>query len=737
MDINELELDENDIKKDAFVYKGYFIENDEAEEEPKYYEFGAHFQYKELYNVLFVLRQKQLKMEKGKKIEKIFQSNKKKVINRERNNTRNKDNEKENNYNQIINIFKFKGKTRNIDNEEQDDLTFIPKNNFNNYSSLKKGPQNRTTNNYKSQFNPGRINYLKIYKNKIDNIKKNETQFEKYSENYLSNKKKQKCFVNQRMNIFKTKNIKENNKNEQFLNDISLHKSFQNNQIHQIKKKVKKNIKINFFPQFSNSKSIIEKGNIGFKNDLIKSSRITTNRSELNRIRFMGEKEMIKLKTLNNILNCHNSKSKINKNITEYKNIKGTIEAKEEKKIPIKNHVSIIKLDNNNSSTSDNIKPIISASIDYNNLKLFNNDKIGTKNKLVKRQINEIKNISNLNNDFNNKNKLGIKNEKSKGKFESVKNQESLNVLFNNKEKISRNKINDLMKNMSLINFTENKSIFRHLSKINSSQQYISFLKRRGQNKNRKNLISNISYKNKYSIVGMASFSNSNRKNNHPSRIYNNISANNYYSTGIITEKLQNKKINNTYMNSMALNDSHKIVSIKRIKLNKKFKKDLNKKYALKNIILKSNSRLEKINKENKNMKKNTAKSELLNDKKRYSNKGRTKEQKYQNLTTSNDNNKNINININISNNNSNIIYNNNFSNISKNKKCSRTNTQKSFNTLNKKKNINMKNNINSGNLEFKIKKTIQYKNNNKNDNTKVKLINIKFPKAKFLNIFK
>ena len=48
-----------------------------------------------------------------------------------------------------------------------------------------------------------------------------------------------------------------------------------------------------------------------------------------------------------------------------------------------------------------------------------------------------------------------------------------------------------------------------------------------------------------------------------------------------------------------------------------------------------------------------------------------------------------------------------------------------------------MKNNINSGNLEFKIKKTIQYKNNNKNDNTKVKLINIKFPKAKFLNVFK
>ena len=96
MNNNEIEVDENDLKKDDYNYKGYFIENDEVDAEPKYFEFGAHFSYKELYMVLDILRQKQLKTQKGKQIEKVLQINKKKASNRERNNTKNKDNEKEN-----------------------------------------------------------------------------------------------------------------------------------------------------------------------------------------------------------------------------------------------------------------------------------------------------------------------------------------------------------------------------------------------------------------------------------------------------------------------------------------------------------------------------------------------------------------------------------------------------------------------------------------------------------------
>jgi len=692
-------------------YKGYFVENDEANEEPKYFEFGAHFSYKELYNVLMVLKQKQLKIEKGKKIEKILQINKKKTSNKERNNTRNKNNENENNLNQIINKFKFKGKTRNIENNEQTELTFIPKNNFNNYFSLKKTPQNNSTNNYKTnQFNPGKINYLKIYKNKINNIKLNETQFGKFSQKYLSTKKKQNYFINQRMKLFKTKNKKENYKIEKSSNDISLQKSLQT-QIHRVKKNAKKNLKLNFLPHFSNSKSSIEKGNKSYKKE-----KITT---ELKRIQFLNKKEIKKSKAINNLLS--NNKSKMNNQFTEYKNnssnilkIKEAIETKKAKILPIKTHINI-KLDNNYYKTNDNSKPIISVSIDNNDIEVLNH------------KINGIKNMTNLNGGFIKEKKFGIKKEKNKKKPDSMKNQESLNILFNSKEKNSRNKINDLMKNISLINFSENKSMFNNLSKINSTQQSINYFQKIGLNKKNKNFISNKN-NNKNLIIGMPSYSNSNKKKYFPSQLYNNITSNNYY----------NNKINNIYMNSLILNDSNKTISIKRIKLNKNLKQKLTKKSALKNIILKTNPKVEKINNEKKNMIKSISNSELLNDKaKRGFSKGASKEKKYQNLINNNDNNKNnINININISNNNSNIIYNNDFNNISKNKNYSRINTQKSLNSLEKNKNIKMKNNIKSRNIEFKNKNTTQNKNKTNKDNTKVKLINIQFPKAKFINIF-
>ena len=95
---DEIEINNN------YDYKGYFIENEEAEEDPKLYEFGAHFSYKQLYNILEPIRNKQVKLQKGKQIEKILQPNKKRVI-RERNNTRNKQNDKVNSLVKIINIF--------------------------------------------------------------------------------------------------------------------------------------------------------------------------------------------------------------------------------------------------------------------------------------------------------------------------------------------------------------------------------------------------------------------------------------------------------------------------------------------------------------------------------------------------------------------------------------------------------------------------------------------------------
>ncbi len=58
-----------DVKNDIYNYKGYFVENEEEEEEQKYYEFGAHFPYKYLYQKLEILAHEQHERENQEKRE--------------------------------------------------------------------------------------------------------------------------------------------------------------------------------------------------------------------------------------------------------------------------------------------------------------------------------------------------------------------------------------------------------------------------------------------------------------------------------------------------------------------------------------------------------------------------------------------------------------------------------------------------------------------------------------------
>ena len=166
MNLDDSNDEEINIKnKDIFNYKGYFIENQD-EDEPKYFEYGAHFSYRDLYNILQILKDKQMKQQKGRQIEKIIQLNKRKIANKERNNT--KKNQKENNnLNSIMNIFNSKSRSRNIgiidnQNEIQNELTFIPKVSFKNNLSIKKEERsrNKSTKSHKNYLN--QPNYMKI-----------------------------------------------------------------------------------------------------------------------------------------------------------------------------------------------------------------------------------------------------------------------------------------------------------------------------------------------------------------------------------------------------------------------------------------------------------------------------------------------------------------------------------------------------------------------------------------------
>ena len=171
MNLNDSSNDEIDVKNDIMNYKGYFIENEGEDLEPKYYEFGAHFPYKELCEILENLRKEQIKQESKeeeiKKINEVKQLNVKKVENRERNNTRNKD--IKDNLHNILAGFNGKIRSRNINvpetNEDKNELTYIPFNHNINNLSFKKEEKNP----HRSIF-INRINYTKIYNNKNKNL---------------------------------------------------------------------------------------------------------------------------------------------------------------------------------------------------------------------------------------------------------------------------------------------------------------------------------------------------------------------------------------------------------------------------------------------------------------------------------------------------------------------------------------------------------------------------------------
>jgi len=167
----------NKNQDDVLNYKGYFVENN-CNEEKKYFEFGAHFSYKELYHAL-------MKLKSNKKInEKNVKMIPKKNLNFERNNL--KDKKIEENIKNIIKEFKIKTRSRNIEQKDNHkislnknlyQLTFVPLNI--NQNKMKINNNNNFNNNTNSNQIINNIDRkIKQIKNKY-NITRNRQQ--KYS----------------------------------------------------------------------------------------------------------------------------------------------------------------------------------------------------------------------------------------------------------------------------------------------------------------------------------------------------------------------------------------------------------------------------------------------------------------------------------------------------------------------------------------------------------------------------
>ena len=535
--------DEIDVKNDIFNYKGYFVENEEEEEEPKYYEFGAHFPYQDLYNALSILKEKQLKEEKGKEIEKIFHINKKKITNRERNNTKNKNKKIENNLNDIMKNFKFKGRSRNvgIDNEDenQNDLTYVPKISFKNNLSIKKSEKNqgKSLNAYRTNYT--RSNYLKIYRNikdriNINNYNKsnkkinfsnkhkknrlNQIKIGKYSDKYILTRNTNQNNINKPNNILViNKTLNQENKNINNIYDMNLQKSFQT-QIKEMKKSNKKELKLDsiIYNSNSNKKGIIRKKS----NRNRKKSKITNKNNVNNNLNKNDSNNNIKNDVdkgnIGNSFSCNtkNNLKKLNQKIVstplEYllnsyksKNSKyspeisqnifgalksGNIKSNSSHKVNNKNKSKEVKISldkympvklNKHLDVFES-KGIISISIDNNNKNNYFNNKKSEKNKLNKKNNLMTQSSFNNNKTFPNISTDYLdKNSKNiNNKKDSENSKENIHYLLNKKEK-SRNKINNfLSNNISSNNYKENNNI----NTINNNNDHIKINKTQQNN---------------------------------------------------------------------------------------------------------------------------------------------------------------------------------------------------------------------------------------------------------------
>ena len=578
MNVDDSNDDEIDVKNDIFNYKGYFVENEEDEEDPKYYEFGAHFSYQDLYNALLILKEKQLKEEKGKEIEKILHINKKKITNRERNNTKNKIKKNENNLNDIIKNFKFKGRSRNIgidnENENQNDMTYVPKISFKNNLSIQKCEKNqgKLLNPYRTNYT--RSNYLKIYRNikdriNINNYNKsskkinisnknkknrlNQIKIGKYSDKYILTRNINQNNINMSNNLLAiNKTLNQENKNINNIYDMKLQKSFQT-QIKEMKKSNKKELKLDSIIYNSNSK---KRGDVRKKSNRGRKKAKITNKKNVNI-------NLNKKDSSNN--NIKNDVDKGNIGNSFSCNTKNNLKKLNPKIISTPLEYFLNSYKSKNSKYSPEISKNCYGALKSGNMKSNSSHKINSKNK------NKNKEVKIFLDKY-----MPVKLNKHLDEFESkgiisISIDNNKNNYFNNK-KSEKNKLNKKNNYITQSSFNNNKTF------PNISTDYLD--------KNNKNINNNKKdSKNKKENINYLCNKKEKSRNTINNFLSSNISSNNYTENNNIIAINNNNdhiKINNTQMNNPYLKAKNKeIIKNKTFTNLKKIKNNIENKKIL------------------------------------------------------------------------------------------------------------------------------------------------------------
>ena len=438
--------DDFEERDDIYNYKGYFVENEE-EEEKKFYEFGAHFPYKQLCQKLEIIAKE--REEKQKELENKLKE--KELRNCENINEESKTN---NNLQNLLKDFQQRGKSRNradIDNG----LTYMPQMNNKNKFDLNY-VENVEINLVKSTTGQNQ-NKSKNIKSSV-NSKKTTSKIKDKNINKNTDKKKSKKSVNKQIKI--RKRNKQNLIN--FNNSLFTNMNIFNKKLLCDKK---------------NKKNLTQDIQAIYKFDhTIKSFH---NSQEKLRKQILKKDKNMNKNVINNFRNKKkNSHSKCfgylnTKNISVTKNIfaKG------------KSNDKIMKNNNRNSSDGhrDNINILNNKNKTNKNSNINIHKTDFNKNKYIKRN-----NYLNENNK-NNLQFLGkkdsqvriINNHKNnymsffKDRNKNKKNEIIENIGKNNNF-ISRNNKNPLFNNMSQINTNK---IFNSLNSLRKNNRYINYNK--------------------------------------------------------------------------------------------------------------------------------------------------------------------------------------------------------------------------------------------------------------------
>ena len=573
--IDEITNENNNNQKEMLNYKGYFVENG-RDEEKKFFEYGAHFSYKELYITLMKLK---TKTEKNEKVANIIP---KKKLNLERNNL--KDKKIEENINNIIKEFKMKTRSRNIAqqgnkvslNKNHNQLTFVP---------LKSNQNKMNVNNINKSINKNQIianinNKIRNLNNKYNITRNREQKFTFeipifFTDNTNSDITNENNISNNVNNLVNNNKI---NKNNKINNNINLYKSYQN----QLKKR--REIKLN--NNNNNKYNIIKNNILNEKVNTYKKSRLLSSNFDNFLYKYhQGKFKFSPLKKIptNNfpISGEYYTPYKFN-NIINYSGNNMTNKKYRLKKFI--NHKHIV-IDSINSFSAENKKKHISNSV--------NMEKVTR----IKKNISDMTNASQNNSknitfqnmlyDLNHSKKFSNQNKKINNVREGA--------LTNYNESMQKSKIHNLFK---LLNKHEKNSRNQNSNYFLNNTSYMQKTQQYDKNKNTKNIfldLNNILMKKEKNRVKLTNqllhnsrniTFNTNNKFFNTSYINNTTTQNNLHHDNFMNKihTTQNKNNNNYNNTNMRKKPKKNNVNIN-ININNNNKIIYNKVYEYKNPL--------------------------------------------------------------------------------------------------------------------------------------------------------